>query len=46
MAATLNDIRIFFGYDNATQFRKEWMELSPESREQIKKGIADGTLTY
>lgn len=42
----LNEIRQFFGYDNAAQFRKEWMQLTPEEREQIKKGLTDGTYNY
>lgn len=45
-APTLNEIREFFGIENAAAFRKEWMELSPESRAQIKTGIENGTLTY
>ena len=45
-APTLNDIREFFGIENAATFRKEWMALSPESRAQIKAGIESGTFTY
>lgn len=45
-AATLNDVRKFFEYESAADFRKEWMQLSEESRNQIKAGLTDGSLTY
>lgn len=28
------------------EFRKEWYELSEEDKEQLKRGIGDGSLTY
>lgn len=44
--ATLNDVRHYFGIENATQFRQEWMALSEIERLQIKAGIGNGTYTY
>lgn len=45
-AATLNDVRKFFEYESAADFRKEWMQLSESDRTEIKAGLTDGTLTY
>jgi hypothetical protein len=28
------------------QFKKEWNELTESDKEDLKKGIMDGTLTY
>lgn len=33
------------GY-SISQFRKEWAELSDESKAQLKDGVENGTLTY
>lgn len=35
----------FFGM-STTEFRKEWAQLTDQDREQIKAGVADGSLTY
>jgi len=43
---TLVQIMKFFGYDNTAQFRKEWNDLNPADKEDIKAGLNDGTLTY
>lgn len=43
--ATLLQVRNFFGM-STSEFRSEWMELDTESRQQITKGIGDGSLTY
>jgi hypothetical protein len=42
----MNEVRQFFGYENAAQFRKDWVALTPEDKEQLKKGIQDGSLNY
>ena len=42
----LNEIRQWFGYENAAEFRADWMKLTKEEREQIKQGLTDGTYTY
>jgi len=46
MAANLNKIREYFGYENASEFRKDWMKLTTEDRNQIKAGFENGTMTY
>ena len=38
-------IREYFGM-NMTEFSREWRQLDDTSKEQIRKGIGDGTLTY
>lgn len=27
-------------------FRREWAELTPQDKEQLKAGVANGSLTY
>lgn len=44
--ATLNEVRKYFAYDNASEFRKDWMALDKDSQAQLKAGIGNGTLTY
>jgi hypothetical protein len=46
MAATLNEIRTFFGYENASTFAKDWRQMSEVDKEHIRKGLSDGTFTY
>lgn len=41
----LSQIRDFFGMSSA-DFAREYKALSTEDKEQIKAGIANGTLTY
>ena len=43
--ASIGDVCRFFGMKLA-DFRKEWAELSDEAKEQIRKGIGNGTYTY
>jgi hypothetical protein len=43
---TLKDLREFFGYAKLTDFAKDWKQLSDVDKEQIRKGITDGTFTY
>lgn len=42
---TLKQIMEFFGM-NAAQFNKNWKELTPQDKAQIKAGIGNGSLTY
>ena len=50
--ATLPEIMNYFGYRDAdgklqvAKFRREWAELSDESKQQIRQGIGNGSLTY
>lgn len=43
--ATMVDVMKFFGMKPA-EFRSQWQELSPKDKEDLKKGIGNGTLTY
>lgn len=43
---TLGEIKDFFGYPSLTAFAKDWKEMPVPDREQIKKGLGDGSLTY
>lgn len=48
---SIGDVYRFFSDNRANeltlvQFSREWKELSPESKEQIRTGITNGTLTY
>lgn len=43
--ASLQDVRKFFEMDGV-KFRQEWMALDNASREAIRAGIGDGTMTY
>ena len=42
---SLKDIMSFFGMTSA-EFAREWKQLSPESKGQIKIGLSNGTLDY
>jgi hypothetical protein len=54
--ATIKQVADFFKIGNGTvsddvrngltAFAKEWKELSTDSKNQLKAGIGDGTLTY
>ena len=46
MAATLTDIMNFFGFTKASDFTREWKQLTPEDQAQIRAGLSDGTFTY
>lgn len=46
MAATLTEVRKYFGFEDVKQFRQEWMALSEEARVQIRDGIGNGSYTY
>jgi hypothetical protein len=45
-AATIKQVKDFFGETNTSKFVAEWKALSPESQEQLKNGIGDGSLDY
>lgn len=32
--------------ETLSDFSKEWRKLTPEDKEDLKKGVADGTMTY
>jgi uncharacterized protein YoxC len=32
--------------ESLSAFSKQWRELTPEDKEDLKKGVADGTMTY
>lgn len=42
---SIKDIRDFFGM-TAKDMIKEWKLLSEGSKDQIRQGLADGSLTY
>lgn len=46
--ASLKDVIAFFKLDGerALDVGKEFKEMDDESKEQIKRGIGDGSLTY
>lgn len=39
-------MKSFFGYTDLATFKKEYNQLTDEDKEQLKKGIRDGSLTY
>ena len=41
----LKEMREFFGMD-AGSFTREYKQLSPKDKAELKKGIEDGTLNY
>lgn len=43
---TLKGIKDYFGYSTLPAFSKDWKQLSDKDKEEIKKGLSDGTLTY
>lgn len=43
---TLKGIKDYFGYATLPAFSKDWKQLSDKDKEQIKKGLSDGTLNY
>lgn len=43
---TVKDLKDFFGYAKLADFSKDWKLLADEDRDQLRAGIADGTMTY
>lgn len=43
---TLKDIKDYFGYDNLTKFSKDWQRLSDKDKDDIRRGLENGTYTY
>jgi hypothetical protein len=39
-------IKEFFGFASLQDFKAEWSELSEKDRTDLRKGIADGSMTY
>lgn len=46
--AKLSEIATYFRKpgESLSEFSKEWMQLTDEDKEQIKKGFDDGSMTY
>jgi hypothetical protein len=47
--ATIMDVKNYFGYSNAAEFRQEWSKLTDQDRKDLKIGIGKGEtgpLTY
>lgn len=42
---TLKDMMAFFGM-SAAEFTREWKEMTPADKADIKNGLSNGTLTY
>ena len=42
----LTQVKEFFGFPTLADFKVDWQLLSDTDRDQIKAGIADGSLTY
>ena len=45
-AATMLEVKKYFGYDKLSDFKRDWQELDDISRVQLRNGIGNGTLTY
>lgn len=44
-AATAAQVMKYFGMPIA-EFKREWMALSDNDKDDLRQGIGDGTLTY
>ena len=44
--ATVKVVKDFFEEKSISKFTAEWKELSEKDKDDIKKGIGDGTLDY
>lgn len=42
----MKEVMKFFGFPNAAAFAKEWKKLTDKDKEDLKQGLADGSLTY
>lgn len=43
----MKDVMAFFGpWKSTAEFSKEWKALSEQDKADLKKGLADGSLTY
>ena len=42
----MKQVMEFFGFTSVGDFSKEWKKLTPTDQEQLKSGIADGSLNY
>lgn len=43
---TLKDMKDYFGYAKLSDFAADWKALSSQDKEDIKKGLSDGTYNY
>lgn len=43
--ASVKQVVDYFGM-KLSEFKKEWEKMTETDKEQLKKGIGDGTLTY
>lgn len=44
--ATLIQVKEYFEITSAAEFSREWKQLTDTDKEQLKRGIGDGSLTY
>jgi hypothetical protein len=44
--ATLGQVKDFFGYPSLSAFSVDWKKMPEKDRQEIRRGIGDGTLTY
>jgi hypothetical protein len=44
--ATIKEVLDFFEYPTTAQARRDWIELTDEDKNDLKKGIGDGSLNY
>lgn len=42
----LGKIREYFGYESLAKFGADWRALAEKDKEDIRKGISDGSLNY
>lgn len=42
----MKDVMKYFGFPSAAAFAKEWKTLTEQDKEDLKRGIGDGSLTY
>lgn len=45
-AASMLDVKNYFGYTNTATFSKEWKELSEGDKLDLKSALTDGSFTY
>lgn len=43
--ASIKEVMAFFGM-TAQEFTKEWRKMSQQDKEELRRGIGDGSLTY
>jgi len=43
---TIKELMDFFGYKSSVEFMRDWKGLTHDDKEQLKQGMADGSMTY